>query len=62
MTDEIRNLLSTCHVHLNSIEKFLDVGQPNKAEFRSRELAENAKMLANVLYRVSRVSGEVKSD
>ena len=60
MTNELRNLISTCHVHLNSVEKFLEVDQPIKAEFRARELKENAALLANALYRVSRTSGEVK--
>ena len=60
MTDEIRNIISACHIHLNAVERFLEVGQPNKADFRARELAEQAKLLANALYRVSRVSGEVK--
>jgi hypothetical protein len=59
MTDELKNILSTCHIHLNAVERFLDVGQPNKADFRARELAEQAKLLANALYRVSRNSGEV---
>jgi uncharacterized membrane protein len=59
MTNEMRQLLVTCHVHLNSIEKFLEVAQPVKAEFRARELSENAKLLANALYRAGRVSGEV---
>ena len=61
-TEEIRNLVSVCTVHLNQVQTFLDIGQPVKAEFRARELSENAKLLANVLYRVSRTSGEVKSD
>jgi uncharacterized membrane protein len=59
-TEELRNLISTCHIHLNHVESFLELEQPVKAEFRARELSENAKLLANVLYRVSRVSGEVK--
>lgn len=61
MTEELKNLISTCHVHLNSVEKFLEVDQPIKAEFRARELKENASLLANALYRVSRTSGEVKN-
>ena len=60
MTNEIRNLLSVCHIHLNSVEKFLEVDQPMKAEFRARELSENAKLLSNALYAVQRRSGEVK--
>ncbi len=60
MTKEIEQLLSICHVHLSNVERFLEVDQPNKAEFRARELAENAKLLANALYRAQRISGEVK--
>ncbi len=60
MTEEIRELLSICHVHLSNVERFLEVDQPNKAEFRARELAANAKLLANALYRAQRISGEVK--
>ncbi len=60
MTKEIEQLLSICHVHLSNVERFLEVDQPNKAEFRARELAENAKLLANALYRAQRNSGEVK--
>lgn len=60
MTNEIRNLLNVCHVHLNSVEKFLEVDQPMKAEFRARELSENAKLLSNALYALQRRSGEVK--
>lgn len=59
MTNEIQNLLSTCKVHLNQVEKFLEIDQPNKAEFRAKELSENAKLLSNALFRIQRVSGEV---
>jgi len=59
LTEEIRQLLATCMVHQNMVAKFLELGQPAKAEFRSRELAENAKLLSNALYRIQRTSGEV---
>jgi hypothetical protein len=59
MSDEIKNLLSVCHVHLNHVERFLEVGQPNKAEFRARELAENARLLSNALFYEMHVSGTV---
>lgn len=61
-TEEIRNLLSTCTIHLAQVETFLQLNQPVKAEFRARELSENAKLLSNALYRVSRTSGEVKNE
>ncbi len=60
MTKEISELLSVCHIHLSNVERFLELDQPNKAEFRARELAENAKLLANALYLVQHNSGEVK--
>ena len=62
MTEEIRNLLNVCHIHLNAVEQFLAVDQPMKAEFRARELSENAKLLSNALFHVQRRSGEVSKD
>ncbi len=59
-TEELRNLIGTCKVHLSHVETFLELGQPVKAEFRARELSEYAKLLSNALFRVSRTSGEVK--
>lgn len=58
-TDEIRNLISTCKVHVNQIETFLALDQPAKAEFRANELREAASRLRNVLFYVQRRSGEV---
>jgi hypothetical protein len=60
MTDELRTLLGICHIHLSHVERFLELNQPAKAEFRARELSENAKLLSNALFRVQRTSGEVK--
>jgi hypothetical protein len=60
MNEEIRNTISASYVHLRQIETFLEIGQPNKAEFRARELKEQAHLLANALYRITRTSGEVR--
>ncbi len=60
MTSEIRILLSTCLNHIAQVERFLELDQPIKSEFHASELAENAKLLANALYRAQRNSGEVK--
>ncbi len=62
MTDEIQQLISTCYIHLRESESWVRQGNMGKAEFRARELSENAKLLSNALFRESRVSGEVKHD
>ncbi len=57
---EILQLVSVCHIHLNQAAHWLEHNDLGRAEFRARELAENARLLANALYRAQRVSGEVK--
>jgi hypothetical protein len=56
---EIQQLISTCYVHLREAESWVSQGNLNRAEFRSRELAENAKLLSNAIYRIQRTSGEM---
>ena len=56
---EIQQLISTCYIHLRESESWASQGNLNRAEFRARELAENAKLLSNALFREQRVSGEV---
>jgi hypothetical protein len=59
--NEINQLLSVCQVHLVQVEVWLGQGEYGKAEFRARELSENAKLLSNALFREQRNSGEVKA-
>ena len=56
---EIEQLLSVCYIHLREAESWVEKDHLGKAEFRARELSENAKLLSNALFRVQRTSGEV---
>lgn len=59
---ELEMLLSVCHVHLNEVDRHVMNGDVSKAEFRARELAENAKLLSHALFREQRRSGEVNHE
>jgi hypothetical protein len=56
---EIDQLISTCYIHLREAESWVSQGNLKRAEFRARELAENARLLSNALFYEMHVSGEV---